>query len=471
MFGYVLFMRNKRAYIWGLCSKIVPSAIQLIANMILARLLSPSDFGTIGVLTIIFTLANVLVDSGLGGSLIKEELISKRDCSTIGSFSLGISVILYLCLYVGAPNIEQYFNIPDLTLIIRLLSLTFIISAIGLVPKTILVRNLRFGTLCLITIMGALGASLVSIIMAISNLGVFSLVAFQLVNVLVTTIIALGVTRYSVSLYFSLKSFKRLISFGLFTTITSVIDTIYENLLTTLIGKYINVAQAGYLFQAKRLEEAMTTSVALTITNVSFPIMTKLKEDISQFKVEAISLMRTVVLLIFPLLFTVILFSELLVTFILGKEWLPAAFYLSVLMWAGMILIIESLLRSFIKSLCAVKELMYITLFKRALGIFIIVSTLIITPRLAIYGYVISCFIGLLANIYIYSVVIKTSIIVIWGTIIKIVIPAALYFIVAKLLCGMLDETFQYALSCILLLGIYYAIVTCFLYKNRNVAK
>ena len=99
-----------------------------------------------------------------------------------------------------------------------------------------------------------------------------------------------------------------------------------------------------------------------------------------------------------------ILFSELLVTFILGKEWLPAAFYLSVLMWAGMILIIESLLRSFIKSLCAVKELMYITLFKRALGIFIIVSTLIITPRLAIYGYVISCFIGLLANIYIYIV-------------------------------------------------------------------
>ena len=82
MFGYVLFMRNKRAYIWGLCSKIVPSAIQLIANMILARLLFPSDFGTIGVLTIIFTLANILVDSGLGGSLktnIKTGLFNYRE--------------------------------------------------------------------------------------------------------------------------------------------------------------------------------------------------------------------------------------------------------------------------------------------------------------------------------------------------------------------------------------------------------
>lgn len=464
-------MQNKRVYIWGLCSKIVPSAIQLISNMILARFLSPSDFGTIGVLTIIFTLANVLVDSGLGGSLIKEKQVSKRDCSTIGSFNLGISVILYLCLYVGAPNIEQYFNISNLTLIVRLLSLTFVISAVGLVPKTILVRNLRFGTLCLITIMGTLVASLVSIIMAIYDFGVFALVAFQLVNVLVTTIIAIGVTHYSISLRFSLASFKHLISFGLFTTITSVIDTIYENLLTTLIGKYINVVQAGYLFQAKRLEEAMTTSVALTIVNVSFPVMTKLKEDISQFKAEATSLMRTVVLLIFPLLFTVIIFSELIVTFILGEEWLPAAFYLSVLMWAGMVLIIESLLRSFIKSLCAVKELMYITFFKRALGIFIIVSTLMITPQLAIYGYVISCFIGLFANIYTYSSIIKTSIIAIWGTIIKIAFPAAMYFIVAKLLHSMLVETPQYVLSCILLLGIYYAIVTPFLYKKRNIAK
>lgn len=464
-------MLNKRVYIWGLCSKIVPSIIQLIANMILARLLSPSDFGTIGVLTIIFTLANVLVDSGLGGSLIKEKLISKRDCSTIGSFSLVISVILYLCLYVGSSNIEQYFDIPDLALIVKLLSLTFVIGAVGLVPKTILVRNLRFGTLCLITIMGALGGSLVSIIMAVCDFGVFSLVAFQLVNVLITTIIAIGATRYSVSLCFSLASFKRLISFGLFTTITSVIDTIYENLLTTLIGKYVNVAQAGYLFQAKRLEEAMTTSVALTITNVSFPIMTKLKEDISQFKVEAISLMRTVVLLIFPLLFTVILFSELIVTFILGQEWLPAAFYLSVLMWAGMILIIESLLRSFIKSLCAVKKLMYITLFKRTLGIFIIVFTLMITPRLVIYGYVISCFIGLLANTYTYSSIIKTSMIAIWSTIIKMVAPATVYFVVAKSFRSMVDDTFQYFLLCILLMGGYYAIVACFLYRNKNIVK
>lgn len=85
--------------------------------MILAQLLSPSDFGTIGVLTIIFTLANVLVDSGLGGRLIKEKLISKRDCSTIGSFSLVISVILYL--YVGSSNIEHYFNILDLALIVE----------------------------------------------------------------------------------------------------------------------------------------------------------------------------------------------------------------------------------------------------------------------------------------------------------------------------------------------------------------
>lgn len=460
-------MQNKRAYIWGLGSKIGPSAIQLVTNMILARFLSPSDFGTIGVLTIIFTVANVLVDSGLGGSLVKEKVISKEDCTTIATFNLGVSFFLYLCIFLSSPILEDYFSITNLSFIIRILALTFVIGSFGLVPKSILIRDLRFDTFCIITIIGIFISSSVSIIMAIYDCGVYSLVAFQLLNVIITSIGSIVVTRYSMSLGFYVTSFKRLFPFGFFTTLTSVVDTIYENLLTTLIGKYVNLSQAGYLSQAKKLEESMTTSVTLTIANVSFPILTKLKENQRQFQSEANSLMRTIIMLVFPLLFFVIIFSNFIITLIFGDEWLPAAFYLSALMWAGMILIIETLLKSFIKSLCDVKRLAYATFLKRFVGIVLIIATMLLNSHWAIYGYIASSFIGLIVNAHIYSNIIKKSMVLLLCDLVRFFFPSLIYFILAIVLRRIWENnSLEYIVVCTLFLLLYYIVTVFILWRK-----
>lgn len=459
-------MKNKKAYLWGILSKILPAAIQLGTNMLLARFLTPNDFGTIGILAIIFTVANVLVDSGLGGSLVKENSISKEDCSTIGHFNLVVSSILYICLYFLAPYIERYFEIENLTIIIRLLSLTFIIGALGLVSKSLLIRELRFDALCVISIASITIASIVAIVMAIYKCGIYSLVTFHLVNSLVSTIISINISKYSLSFKFYRESFHKLFSFGIFTTISSVIDTIYENLITTLTGKFLNVSQAGYLTQAKKLEEGMSSSVVLTIANVSFPVMTRLKDDIVKFKSEAFLLMRIIIWLLFPILFVSIIFSEHIIVLLFGEQWLPASSYFSLLLFAGLLLIIETLLRTLIKSLCAVKQLMYITLIKRILGIVLIIICSLINNEWIILGYIISCALGVIMNAYLYAKIINCQIFDIIYSIIKLMIPSLMLFVVLIFFYCSISSIRVLLLLNILLVAVYYLLVYCNIKKS-----
>ena len=396
-------MQKKNAYLWGMITKILPSVIQVLTNIILARLLSPSDFGTIGVLNVFFLVANVLIESGLGGSLVKEEKISKIDCSTIGTFSLFISIVIYAFLFVLAPIIETYFDIQGLIKIVRIISISFVISSFGIVPHALLTRDLKFKSLFYITIVSVLLSSLLAIFLASNNYGVYSLVAYQLGIVSFSVILSIAKSKYFYVPGFSKDSFKRLFSFGFYTTITSVIDTIYENLLAMLIGKYLGVVQAGYLTQAKKLEEGMTSSISRALANVSFPIMTKIKDDRLVFIKESYLLIENIIKYLFPVLIVAIVLAEEIIEILLGVEWLKSVFYFKLLMWAGLTMIIESIIRSYIKSLCRVKLLMNLTFIKRLLGILILVICVAINKNLLVYGYVVGSILALVLNSFYFA--------------------------------------------------------------------
>ena len=396
-------MHSTNAYIWGLINRFAPVGIQVISNMILARFLCPADFGTIGVLNIFMAIASALIDSGLGGSLIKEKTVSKIDCQTIATFNLVSSCLLYLLICLGADSIESFYGIADLSIITKLISLTFIINAIGIVPKAIMAKDLKFKELCNIAIVSVLIGSLISIILAVNGWGIYSLVVYPIINSIVNTLISMFVCHYRFSIGFSMQSFKKLVPFGIYTSFTTIVDTAYENLLTSLTGKYLSVIQAGYLTQAKKIEEGLTTSVASAIGNVSFPILTQLKDEINVFKKEANSLLLNLSALCFPILLIISIYSEQICTLLFGANWRDSGSYLSVLILAGIFLIQETLIRSFIKSLCAVKSLFKLTLYKRTICIAVIIISLIVNPVWILYGYVLSTFIGLIFNMILYT--------------------------------------------------------------------
>lgn len=458
-------MQHKSAYIWGLLGKFIPAFVHLCANIILARFLVPEDFGTIGIVTIIFTIANVLIDSGLGGSLVKEKELTKIDCSTIAAFNIGVGLFIFMFVFFTADIWTLYFGIDHLDAIIRVLSLSFLIGPLGLVPKSLLYRDLRFKAISVISISSVLIASLVSIIMAIIGYGVWSLVAFQLVNSSMMVLFCCIVYRYNLSLRFSVESFKRLFSFGFFTTITAVVDTIYENLITTLTGKYMTVVHAGYLSQAKKLEESLTTTLAATIGNVSFPIITKLKDDLHRFRNETFSVFKTIPLLSFPFIMIIAAYSEEIIVFLFGKQWHHAGFYLSTLMFAGLFIILETLVRSFIKAMCEVKKLALVTLIKRLMGIIILIFFVIIEPNAIVLGYVISSIIGYIFNLFLFKDLVNTSFSRLMLLSIEILLPAFVLYgsvvFVVKEICSSFLSQIIFSLGLLL----FYFIVVIYIFK------
>lgn len=445
-------MQHKSAYIWGLLGRFAPQGLHLLTTMVLARFLDPKDFGTIGVLSIIFVVANTLLDSGLGGSLIKEKNITRLDCSTIGFFNITVSLIIYVILFICSGKIEHYFKIDGLGNVVKVISLVFPCTAFGIVPKAILNRNLAFKQSCNNAIIGAFVASLFAIVAAIMNAGVYSLVTYQVTVSLVTVTCNYISSKYQFSLKFSFSSLKRLLPFGFTTTLSTVIDTIYENLLTTMTGKYMSVQQAGYIFQAKKIEELSSTSIATTVGTVTFPILTVLKDDMIAFIKEARSTFSMILSLSFPLLITIAIHSYSIISLLFGVKWYDAGGYLRVLTFAGLFLVAETLIRNYIKALCEVKKLLIATIVKRVIGIGLILTTLYVQPDYMIYSYVISSALGLLLNMFVYSKISDEKLIsqiFLFG---KLVTPSLIYYfiyVVVNINDSCLSVQLLYSLICL----------------------
>ncbi len=449
-------MRNKSAYIWGILGKIGPQGINLIINMILARFLTPDDFGKIGVLAVFITVSMTLSESGLGGSLIKEDDISKKDCQTVFTFNIGVSIFFYLLLFLLAYPIQCFFNIPGLESVVRSLALIFILSSLCIVPKSLMIRKLRFKELTVISIISYITGGIVAFVGCHLNWGVYALVAFQLSLAATTSILTNYFAKYHISIGFSLNSFKRLFSFGLFTTLCNIVDSFYDNIISVLFGKFAGISIVGYYDQAKKIETGSSNSVVTTVNLVSFPILTRLRADKIVFKSEADSIFKYLLQYLVPILCFISIFSKEVITILFGKNWIEASPILSILMVNGIAFLCESLVRNNIKSLGEVKQLANITIIKRFIGIGIICSFLFISDFALLYGLVASTFIGFVMNIWLYCRIMRISFVRQISTYFRyLLLPVCVGFV-----CLAIYRIFSYALIYnIIILCLYYGLI------------
>lgn len=400
-------MKKKNVYIFGLIEKFVPQGIYLLTNILLAHFLTPNEFGAIGVLAIFIAIANTLCDSGLGGSLVKEKNLTSDDCSTVFVFNLSISIIAYLIIYLTANYIENFYKINGLAEITRWLSLILVINAFSMVPRSLLFKELKFSKLAFISIVSMIIAALCSFIGVALNWGSYSLIAFQIGNAVCSLIMFKLITKFKYIFRFSLRSFKKLFSFGLFTTICGFVDAIYENILSIILGINLGATVVGYYDQAKKLENGSAYSIVSALNNVSFPYLVKYVDSLNDFKAQANIILRGSIAIFFPMLGFIAIYSSFIVNLLFGEKWGPVTPFLTLLMVNGMIYIAESTLRNNIKSLGYVKYLANITIIKRLLGICIIIIFLTISPFSTLYGLILSTLIGFIINAKLYCKIIN----------------------------------------------------------------
>lgn len=453
-------MRKTSNYIWGMLGKLLPQGINLIATFVLARFLTPTDFGQIGVLLIFSSVAGTLMEAGLGGSLVKEKEISDIDCSTIFVYNIVISITFYIIIFCCSGLIESYFKIPGLSTVCRLLCSVFVVNSWGQIALTLLYRNLQFKVLCLNNAVGAFCSSIIAIIMAMKGCGVYALVAQLVFQQIIIVCLNWYFSKYHVSFKFSSKSFRRLFSFGFYTTISNMLETIYENIITSILGKYLGVKSAGYLTQAKRLETASCNVFVSTINNVSFPMLVKVNDNKEIFIKEADKLMRIGLLLSLPLIFSIAIYSEQIILIAFGDEWIAAASYLSILMFAGIFMIVESMTRNFLKSLLFVKTLFTITIIKRTVSLALIFGCALYKPSYLLHAYMIGSIIGFFTNWITYIRIMKLSpIIKLKKMLMSLTAPLCVYLLLYFINYYSNGHIFLNLMVCITVLLVYYLII------------
>lgn len=319
------------AVLWNTIEKFLVKGSSFVISIILARLLSPTDYGLIGMLAIFIALSQVFIESGFAKALIQKQDCTDVDYSTVFYSNLGLSLFVYLLLFTVAPWIASFYEEPQLCQILRILSINFVIASFNIVQRAKLMARMDFKSLAKINFVGVLGGGICGIMMAYNGCGVWSLVGQIIVTTFVMLFLFPHYSRWKPRWEFSSKSFKRLFGFGSKLLITGTAATIVNNISTIAIGKAYKSDQLGYYTRANQFSEMIAITVNDILGTVTFPVLSELQDQKERLiAVYRKSLFYTAVV-IFPVMVLMALLARPLIVILLTEKWLPCVLLLQIL--------------------------------------------------------------------------------------------------------------------------------------------
>jgi teichuronic acid exporter len=322
-------------FIWSFINTGGTQLLGVTVGIVLARLLEPSDFGNIALVLFFTNLANVFVDSGFSHALIREQDTSQDDYSSVFYFGLFVSLICAVLLYVYASNIAQLYNKPILSKVSKVLALSPIIHAFMSVNSTIVTKNLNFKLKTKLSLPSIIIASIIAIIMAFNDYGIWSLVVMQLINPFILMVLLWVYVSWRPKLKFSINSIKKYLSFGIKLSISNYINVFYKSVYVIVIGKSYSSSQVGFFTRADSLKNLPTITLDKIIQRVSYPLLSKIKDSPSTLLVYNIKIIKFTALIVVPVMFGMAAVSEPLIVTLVGEKWLPATEFLTYLCGVG----------------------------------------------------------------------------------------------------------------------------------------
>jgi teichuronic acid exporter len=322
---------------WSLADNVSNYSIQFIVGIILARLLTPKEYGLIGMITIFIAVSQSLIDSGFSQALIRKNPCKQEDFCTVFFFNFLIGVFFYLGLFFSADLISRFFNEPKLFLLIRVLGINLLINSLGLIQRTILIKNINFKLQTKISVISSILSGVTSILMAYRGWGVWSLVCKTTVQNTCTVFLLWAWNRWRPSLLWSLRSFRELFGFGSKLLISGLIDTVYRNIYYMVIGKYFSAAELGYYTRAEQFKNIPSQNVIYIIQRVSYPVLSSIQGDDQKLKSGYRKLIKNSMLISFLSLMGMAAISKSLILALIGAKWVPSVPYLQLLCLAAML--------------------------------------------------------------------------------------------------------------------------------------
>ncbi|MCK9617653.1 MAG: lipopolysaccharide biosynthesis protein [Lentimicrobiaceae bacterium] len=317
--------------LWSSIQRFGSMGISFIANLILARILSPEDFGCIGILTVFIAIAGIFVDSGFGAALIQKKNPSQEDYSTIFYLNLTISVILYLILFYCAPAIARFYEIPSLSNLLKVLSIILFLNSFSIIQDNQLRKQLNFRLLSIVYLVSAIIGAVCGIASAYLGYGVWSLVINGLVNAFFRSVLLWGFSKWYPLFVFSKQSMKELFAFGGFIFANSLVYTLRNNIQALIIGKLFLSRDLGFYVQARKLEEIPTNSISGIIQQVTFPVYSKIQDDKEKLKFAQQKSVKSLAYICFPIYVLLIVIANSLFELLFTTKWLESVPYFQIL--------------------------------------------------------------------------------------------------------------------------------------------
>lgn len=310
---------------WSFADSMLGQGITFLVGLILARLLSPDEYGLIGIITIFIMVFNSIVDSGFSNAIIRKKDASNDDYNTMFIVNLGMSIFLFALLYVCAPFIASFFHRDELTELSRAMGIVVILNALSIVQLTILTKRLDFKVKTKASFISSVTSGVIGICMAYTGLGVWSLVGQQISMQLLNTICLWIFNRWTPTFKFSKQSFLEMWSFGWNLLVSKLIDTVWNELYQVVIGKCYTPATLGLYTRAQQFGNIFSSNLTNIVRRVSFPTLSKIQDDKFRLKAGYKRTIKCTMLVTFVLMLGMAGCAKQLILILIGEQWLKCA--------------------------------------------------------------------------------------------------------------------------------------------------
>lgn len=325
-----------KGFKWSFIDNISKYSISFIVSIILARLLSPEEYGTIGIILIFTTIFSTLVDSGFSTALIRKKDADETDYNTIFTTNIIFSILLCAILIIGAPAVATFFGNEELIPLSRVMSLIIIINALSLIPKTLLTKSINFKTQAKVTATATIVSGVIGITMALLGFKVWSLVGLQIANAAISTVSLWFFSKWHPHLQFSIERFKELFDYSWKLMLIGITHSLWKEMYSVIISKFYNASSLGQFTRAKLFSDAFSSNLTKVVQRVTMPVLSKIQDNPELLKRSYIKVIRTTMFITFAALFGLAAISESMILTLLGDKWGEAAKFLPLICFLQM---------------------------------------------------------------------------------------------------------------------------------------
>ena len=400
MSDQTLKQKTTKGLFWSSVERFSNQGVQFVFSIILARLLSPSDYGIIAMVTIFFAVAQSFVDSGFSNALIRKTDRVEEDLSTCFYFNIGVGIIAYIVLFLIAPLVANFYNQPILSPIIRITGLEVMLNSLCVVQQALFTIKIDFKSQAKITLSATVISGIVGILLAYQGYGIWALVWQGVASSIVRMGLLWLMSKWRPRTGFSKSSFNYLFGYGSKLLASGLLDTIYNNIYPIVIGKFYNPAQLGNYSRALGWAQLPSANITSILQRVTFPVLSAIQDDTLRLQNSYRRLLKLSAFIVFPLMMGLAAIASPLIRVILTAKWDGCVLYLQILCFALMLYPIHAINLNLLQVKGRSDLFLRLEIIKKIIGVIILIITIPLGITAMCLGMVFSSIICLIVNTY-----------------------------------------------------------------------